>query len=105
MELFVPGRICLFGEHSDWAGGHRRQNSSIEKGYTIITGTNQGVYARVTPHPTAWMPACAGMTVGWLFSSISGEASFMTTDVTKDSHGRGAETQRNACEKTSMAED
>ena len=21
IELFVTGRICLFGEHSDWAGG------------------------------------------------------------------------------------
>jgi UTP-glucose-1-phosphate uridylyltransferase/mevalonate kinase len=51
MELFVPGRICLFGEHSDWAGGYRRINSAIEKGYTIITGTNQGIYARVRPHP------------------------------------------------------
>jgi len=24
MQIFVPGRICLFGEHSDWAGGYRR---------------------------------------------------------------------------------
>lgn len=23
-ELFVPGRLCLFGEHSDWAGHFRR---------------------------------------------------------------------------------
>jgi len=51
MQLFVPGRICLFGEHSDWAGGHRRQNSQLEKGYTIISGTNQGIYAEVEPHP------------------------------------------------------
>ena len=42
MELFVPGRICLFGEHSDWADSYCRINSEIEKGYTIITGTNQG---------------------------------------------------------------
>ena len=27
MKLFVPGRICLFGEHSDWAGGYRRINA------------------------------------------------------------------------------
>ncbi|MCX6746765.1 MAG: GHMP kinase [Candidatus Pacearchaeota archaeon] len=47
IELFVPGRLCLFGEHSDWAGGHRRQNSKIEKGYTIIAQTNQGNYATV----------------------------------------------------------
>jgi mevalonate kinase len=45
-ELFVPGRLCLFGEHSDWAGGHRRQNSDIEKGYVIVAPTNQGNYAR-----------------------------------------------------------
>lgn len=50
-ELFVPGRVCLFGEHSDWAAGYRRIHSAIEKGYTIITGTNQGVYARVERHP------------------------------------------------------
>jgi UTP-glucose-1-phosphate uridylyltransferase/mevalonate kinase len=51
MKLFVPGRICLFGEHSDWAGGYRRVNSALEKGYTLITGTNQGIYAEVRPHP------------------------------------------------------
>ncbi len=53
MKIFVPGRICLLGEHSDWAGGHRRTNAEIEKGYTLITGTNQGIYAEVAPHPTA----------------------------------------------------
>ena len=50
MKIFVPGRICLFGEHSDWAGGYRRINADLEKGYTIIAGTNQGVYAEVKPH-------------------------------------------------------
>jgi len=53
MKIFVPGRICLFGEHSDWAGGHRRINADIEKGYTLISGTNQGIYAEVEPHPTS----------------------------------------------------
>jgi hypothetical protein len=24
-EIFVPGRLCLFGEHSDWAGSHCRR--------------------------------------------------------------------------------
>ena len=52
MRIFVPGRICLFGEHSDWAGGYRRVNADLEKGYTIITGTNQGLHANVTSHPT-----------------------------------------------------
>jgi len=53
VKIFVPGRICLFGEHSDWAGGYRRINAEIEKGYTLITGTDQGIYAEVEPHPTA----------------------------------------------------
>ncbi|MBZ0284590.1 MAG: GHMP kinase [Anaerolineae bacterium] len=53
MKIFVPGRICLLGEHSDWAGGYRRTNADIEKGYAIIAGTNQGIYAEVQPHPNA----------------------------------------------------
>jgi UTP-glucose-1-phosphate uridylyltransferase/mevalonate kinase len=53
MKLFVPGRICIFGEHSDWAGGYRRINADVEKGYTLITGTDQGIYAEVEPHPTS----------------------------------------------------
>ncbi|MGD9049730.1 MAG: sugar phosphate nucleotidyltransferase, partial [Anaerolineae bacterium] len=53
MKIFVPGRICLFGEHSDWAGGYRRFNADIEKGFTLLTGTNQGIYAEVQPHPNA----------------------------------------------------
>jgi UTP-glucose-1-phosphate uridylyltransferase/mevalonate kinase len=53
VNIFVPGRICLLGEHSDWAGGYRRINAEIEKGYAIICGTNQGIYAEVQPHPTS----------------------------------------------------
>ena len=52
MKLFVPGRICLFGEHSDWAARWRLNNSELEKGYTLIASTNQGVYAEVKSHPT-----------------------------------------------------
>lgn len=47
IDIFVPGRLCLFGEHSDWAGGHRRQNSEIGIGYAIVAPTNQGIYAKV----------------------------------------------------------
>ena len=53
MKIFVPGRICLFGEHSDWAGGYRRINADVERGYTLICGTNQGIHAEVAPHPNA----------------------------------------------------
>ncbi|MHB0878968.1 MAG: sugar phosphate nucleotidyltransferase [Anaerolineae bacterium] len=53
LRIFVPGRICLFGEHSDWAGGYRRINAEVERGYALIAGTNQGLYADVQPHPTS----------------------------------------------------
>lgn len=55
MNIFVPGRICLFGEHTDWAGSYRRINGALEKGYTIIAGTNHGIYANVKPHPTRFI--------------------------------------------------
>lgn len=53
MKIFVPGRICLFGEHSDWAGGYRRINAEVEQGFALIAGTNQGIYAEVEQHPTS----------------------------------------------------
>ena len=43
-ELFVPGRICLFGEHSDWAAEH-----GLHPGYCLITGTDQGLCAVARP--------------------------------------------------------
>lgn len=52
LKLFVPGRICLFGEHSDWAAGYRRINGDLEKGYTLVVGTNQSIHADARPHPT-----------------------------------------------------
>ena len=47
MDLFIPGRLCLFGEHSDWAAEYRQLNSNLEPGQAIVVGTNQGVFARV----------------------------------------------------------
>ncbi len=52
VDIFVPGRLCLFGEHSDWAGGYRRIDSTIAKGYCLLVGTNQGIYARAKRHPS-----------------------------------------------------
>ena len=51
IKIFLPGRLCLFGEHSDWAGKYRSINSEIEKGYALVVGTNQGIYANVKHHP------------------------------------------------------
>ena len=41
LKLFVPGRLCLFGEHSDWASLHRVMNASIIPGHAIVTGVEQ----------------------------------------------------------------
>jgi len=45
IALFVPGRLCLFGEHSDWAGRHSIMNADIVPGTAIVTGIEQGIYA------------------------------------------------------------
>ncbi len=50
-KLFVPGRLCLFGEHTDWAGHYRTMNADILPGAAIVTGIEQGIYAEVEKSP------------------------------------------------------
>ena len=50
-SLFVPGRLCLFGEHSDWAGGYRNTHPDILPGYCLAVGTTQGIHARIAANP------------------------------------------------------
>ena len=45
VKLFVPGRLCLFGEHTDWAGHYRTMNADIPPGAAIVTGIEEGIYA------------------------------------------------------------
>jgi UTP-glucose-1-phosphate uridylyltransferase/mevalonate kinase len=45
IDLFVPGRLCLFGEHSDWAGQMRKFNADIRPGQAIVVCTKEGIYA------------------------------------------------------------
>ena len=47
-EVFVPGRLCLFGEHSDWAGGYRSpEHPEVAPGATLVVGlSHEGLYAR-----------------------------------------------------------
>ncbi|MEI6645162.1 MAG: sugar phosphate nucleotidyltransferase [bacterium] len=98
IDIFVPGRVCLFGEHSDWAGGHRRTNSKLEPGVVIISGTNQGMFARckkaqgelivrsTLPDGTVTEPYCVPMVSsrlqqeasdGGFFSYAAGVAAYM----------------------------
>ncbi|MGN0674744.1 MAG: hypothetical protein ACI4KG_03270, partial [Oscillospiraceae bacterium] len=48
IELFVPGRLCLFGEHTDWAGRYTDINSDVVPGLAIVTGIDLGIYANVS---------------------------------------------------------
>jgi galactokinase len=48
-SLFVPGRLCLFGEHTDWAGAFRTSDPHLSAGYCLVTGTDQGLAADVEP--------------------------------------------------------
>ena len=43
IKLFSSGRLCLFGEHSDWAGQNRIMNAKILPGRAIVTGIEQGM--------------------------------------------------------------
>jgi UTP-glucose-1-phosphate uridylyltransferase/mevalonate kinase len=45
IELFVPGRLCLFGEHTDWAGQMRKFNSDIVPGQALVACIEEGIYA------------------------------------------------------------
>lgn len=51
LKIFVPGRLCLFGEHTDWAGHYRTMNADIMPGAAIVTGIEQGIYAVVEKSP------------------------------------------------------
>jgi galactokinase len=44
VELHVGGRLCLFGEHSDWAAEY-----GLHKGFCLVIGTNQGLTAVIEP--------------------------------------------------------
>ena len=47
MRIEVNGRICLFGEHSDWAASYRNLNKKICKGHAIVAGINQKIIADI----------------------------------------------------------
>jgi galactokinase len=58
--LFVPGRLCIAGEHSDWAGEMRATHPALALGHCLVTMTEHGLRAEATradalelstPHP------------------------------------------------------
>ncbi len=45
--IFVPGRVSIIGELSDWVSDYRKDNPTIIPGETIATGIDKGIYAVV----------------------------------------------------------
>ena len=97
IELFVPGRLCLFGEHSDWAGQYRTMNAGIVSGHSIVTGLEQGIYATAEKYDkfriTSALPEYSGESFecsmnkdilretakeGGFFSYVAGVASYIS---------------------------
>lgn len=47
LDIFVPGRLCLIGEHSDWASNYKKVNKEINDGFAITILLNDGISAKV----------------------------------------------------------
>lgn len=96
INLFVSGRLCLFGEHSDWAGTNKSMNANIIPGCAIVTGIEQGIYGSAMKNDvfniTSSLPEYHGESFscemdvsklreaakeGGFFSYVAGVASYM----------------------------
>jgi mevalonate kinase len=44
-DVFVPGRLCILGEHTDWAGKYTTDNNDVVNGMVLVCATNEGLYA------------------------------------------------------------
>ncbi|PXF42245.1 UTP--glucose-1-phosphate uridylyltransferase [Gracilariopsis chorda] len=51
LNLFVPGRLCLAGEHSDWAATYVGRSVHVTPGAALVVALQQGLYAQVAPSP------------------------------------------------------
>ena len=54
-EVFVPGRLCILGEHTDWAGESRSRNHAVAYGVTVVCATNEGIYATSTAYRPGYL--------------------------------------------------
>ena len=71
IEVFVPGRLCILGEHSDWAAEYRDINPTVAYGMTLVCATNEGLYAK-----------CRGYTPGQMkFDFVNGNGNIETFDM------------------------
>lgn len=46
MDIFVPGRLAILGEHTDWICSYRDANATLPYGLCLVCATNEGIYAK-----------------------------------------------------------
>ncbi|WP_462410635.1 mevalonate kinase family protein [Neobacillus sp. Marseille-QA0830] len=46
IDVFMPGRLCILGEHSDWASSYQTENPKISDGAALVLGLNKGIYLK-----------------------------------------------------------
>lgn len=51
-EIFVPGRLSILGEHSDWASSYRSANPAVSVGRCLVCATNEGLFAKASTSTT-----------------------------------------------------
>ena len=67
-DIFVPGRVCLFGEHSDWAAEYGI--ATIRRDIDQMTAREQPPYS---PVATRWLFSLIRLDDGsWTFRRGSG---------------------------------
>jgi galactokinase len=76
LALFVPGRLCLLGEHSDWAGQWRARHPELAPGSCLVSGTDQGLRAEVERSGELWLESelADGRRAGPFALPMDGEA-------------------------------
>lgn len=74
LSLFVPGRLCLFGEHSDWAGSLRSATSSIYPGAALVLNLSVGIQAQIESYPNLSLSSSLGGSVSIPLQSLLSHA-------------------------------
>lgn len=65
-DIFVPGRLCILGEHTDWIATYRDNTltASLAVGITIVCATNEGLYGQCHLLPFPSQHICFEMCTG-----------------------------------------
>ncbi|MCK5811930.1 MAG: hypothetical protein KAG94_03475 [Clostridiales bacterium] len=74
MELFIPGRLCLFGEHSDWTSLYQKDNLNIPNGQALLLLLQQGIHAKISKSQDIHITSTVGQDLNKLIYHLDCEA-------------------------------